>query len=57
MFPTNFLLSAFTGGYAIFMANLEPILTIGLPVMFFVVGKALDIIVKLHLAKKGKINV
>ena len=57
MFPSNFILSAFTGGYALFMANLEPILTIGLPVMFFVLGKAIDVIVKIKLAKRGKIDV
>ncbi len=57
MIPTNFILSAFTGGYALFLANLEPILTIGLPVLFFVLGKTVDVIVKFKLAKRGKIDV
>jgi hypothetical protein len=52
--PTNLLLSAGSGAVGFVMANWEPILTVGLPVAFFVVGKVVDVIVRLHLAKKQK---
>lgn len=52
--PTNFLLSAGSGAVGFVMANWEPILTFGLPVAFFVVGKIVDVAVRIHLAKKQK---
>lgn len=52
--PTNLILSAGSGAVGFVMANWEPILTVGLPVAFFVVGKAIDVMLRLHLAKKEK---
>jgi hypothetical protein len=52
--PTNLLLSAGSGAVGFVMANWEPILTFGLPIAFFLVGKAVDVAVKLHLSKKEK---
>jgi len=55
MFPSNLLLSSMAGGYAFFIANLEPILTFGLPVALFLIGKGIDVAVKLYLSKKDNV--
>jgi hypothetical protein len=52
LMPTNFLLSAGAGGFAFLMANLDPIITVGLPLVLFVLGKGIDVAVKLYLEKK-----
>jgi hypothetical protein len=52
--PTNVLLSAGSGAVGFVMANWEPILTVGLPLAFFVVGKAVDVLLKLHLEKNRR---
>lgn len=54
MVPTNFLLSTGSGAVAFVMANWEPMLTFGLPVAFFVVGKIVDVALRIHLHKKEK---
>lgn len=51
--PTNALLSAGASTLA-FIASVDPILTIGLPIFFFVVGKAVDVAVKIYLSKRKK---
>lgn len=50
--PSNLLLSAGSGAVGFVIANWEPILTLGLPVAFFLVGKTVDVILRLHLEKK-----
>jgi hypothetical protein len=54
MFPSNLILSSVTGGYAFFVANWEPILTIGLPIALFFIGKTVDVAVKVYLTKNQK---
>lgn len=54
MIPTNAILSSSAGAYAFFVANLEPLLTVGLPIAFFVIGKGIDIAIKLYLHSKEK---
>jgi hypothetical protein len=52
MMPTNFLLSAGAGGFAFFVANLDPVITVALPLVLFILGKGIDVAVKLYLEKK-----
>lgn len=54
MIPTNAILSSSAGAYAFFVANLEPLLTVGLPIAFFVIGKGIDIAIKLYFHSKEK---
>lgn len=54
MIPTNAILSSATGAYAFFVANLEPLLTVGLPIALFVIGKGIDVAIKLYLHSKEK---
>jgi len=54
MIPSNLILSSVTGGYAFFVANWEPILTVGLPVALFFIGKTIDVMVKVYLTKNQK---
>lgn len=49
--PTNTLLSAVSGLLA-FVSSLEPLVTIGLPVAFFLVGKAIDVGVRIWLERR-----
>jgi hypothetical protein len=51
VFPTNTILSAGSGVLAFFM-SLEPALPIILPIAFFIVGKAIDVAVKVYLEKR-----
>ena len=50
-FPSNTILSAGSGVLA-FLMSLEPALPIILPIAFFVVGKAIDVAVKVYLEKR-----
>lgn len=52
--PTNAILSAGSGALGFIMANWEPILTVGLPILFFTVGKAIDVAVKLYIEKRKR---
>ena len=53
LFPTNMLLSA-GSGFVAMISNLDPVITIVLPVAFFIVGKAVDVAVRIYLAKKDE---
>ncbi|MFZ9272064.1 MAG: hypothetical protein ACO24B_01470 [Ilumatobacteraceae bacterium] len=57
MFPSNLVLSTVAGSYAFLLANLDTLLSIGLPIAFFVVGKGIDVAVKLYLEKQKKSDV
>lgn len=51
VFPTNTVLSAGSGVLA-FVMTLEPMLPIILPIAFFIVGKAIDVGVRIYLEKR-----
>lgn len=51
LFPTNTLLSAGSGVLAM-ISNLDPVVTIVLPIAFFVIGKTVDVLVRVYLEKK-----
>jgi len=53
LFPSNFLLSFGSSAVAFFYTTLDPLVTaVLLPVVFFTVGKAIDVVVKLYLARR-----
>lgn len=52
-FPTNALLSAGSAALA-FITNLDPALTFVLPIAFFVVGKAIDVGLRIYFETKKK---
>lgn len=51
--PTNTLLSAFSGLLAL-VSSLDPLVTVGLPVAFFVIGKFIDVGVRIWLEKRKR---
>lgn len=51
VFPTNTVLSAGSGVLAFFM-SLEPALPIILPIAFFILGKGIDVAVRIYLEKR-----
>lgn len=51
VFPTNTVLSAGSGVLA-FVMSLEPALPILLPIAFFILGKGIDVAVKIYLEKR-----
>lgn len=51
MFPTNTLLSAGSGLVA-FVTNIDPVVTVILPIAFFIIGKGVDVLVRVYLEKK-----
>jgi hypothetical protein len=53
LFPTNMLLSA-TSGVLAFITSLDLASTIILPVIFFVIGKGVDVAVRIYLEKRKK---
>lgn len=49
--PTNILLSA-VSGFLAFIAETDPVLTFGLPVVLFFVGKGVDVFIQLYLKRR-----
>lgn len=49
--PTNTLLSV-SSGFLAFVSNLDVTVTLGLPIAFFLVGKAIDVGVRIWLEKR-----
>jgi hypothetical protein len=52
MIPSNAILSGASGAYAFFVANIEPILSVAIPFGLFILGKAIDVGIKLYMHKK-----
>ena len=53
LFPTNMILSA-TSGVLAFVTNLDIASSIILPIFFFVLGKTIDVGVRIYLEKRKK---
>lgn len=54
-FPSNFLLSAGTAVVGVMATAFDPIVTgLVLPIIFFAIGKGVDVAVRIYLHKKEK---
>ena len=52
--PTNLLLSASSGAVGFLIANWEPILSVAVPVVLFMIGKGIDVALQLHKMRNQK---
>lgn len=53
IFPTNLVLSAGSAALA-FISNIDPAISVVLPIAFFIFGKLIDVGVKVYLEKRNK---
>lgn len=51
--PTNIFLSAVSGAVA-FVSTLDPVVSAAIPVVLFIIGKTVDVLLQLHMRRKGR---